>query len=190
MIYQAQVAELTLGGTINLVAGLHSSEGENTRTVNDLWIDPATKDVHILVETNSAVFGDDYTRSVQPREALYYYKPAGADWADHNLEVADFYSTFRARFMESATSLYVLRGDTSGGGVRVREVSKADITGAIGWKAITEYRVADIPFGFVLADGIWVEARSLQTEPVHGRGFVFTGHWPLQDNYLWHVELL
>lgn len=189
MIFQAEMAELEIGQPLSLVAGLYSSTGENMRSISDLWVDPATGDVHVLAESNSATFGDDYTNTLQPRALLYYYKPGNASWTGNNFETSRFDNTFRGRFLVSPTELHLIRAHTSGGGIRVRTVARADISGAIDWHDVPEMQLGQLPLGFVMADGIWTESSFLQTEPVQGTSFVFTGHWPTQDKYLWHVEL-
>jgi hypothetical protein len=189
VVFQAEVAELEIGQQLELVAGLYSHTGDIIRSVSDLWVDPSTGDVHILAESEGYRSGDDYTFNLQSRSLYYFHKPANEAWAENNYALYRFDNTFRGRFLVSPTDLKLIRGDTNGGGIRVATVARADIDGALDWETIPEMQLADLPFGFVMADGIWTETPFLQTEPVVGTSFVFTGHWPVQDRYLWHVEL-
>src|SRR5207302_8321602 len=95
-----------------------------------------------------------------------------------------FDDTFRGRFLVSPDALYLVRGATDGSGVTFFRIPRTVIAGAIDWGSVMESRLVDLPYGLVIADAIWVEDPSHQTEPVQGRAFVFTGNWPTQDKYL------
>jgi hypothetical protein len=187
--YQAAIAELQLGQPLSIVASLFSASGENVRAVSDIWVDPVSGGVHVLAETNSPSHWEDYTRRLQPRNLIYFYKPAGASWSGHNVSVARFDHAYRGRFLDAANHLYFLRGSTYGGGFRILKISKATLTGAINWGQATEWTVADLPSGLSIVNGIWVEDSTYQTTAARGLDFVVNGNWPNQDGYLWHVKI-
>ncbi|MCI0641242.1 MAG: hypothetical protein L0Y72_20710 [Gemmataceae bacterium] len=89
----------------------------------------------------------------------------------------------------SATHFYFIRGLTYGDGLRVFKIDKSNVSGAIDGSLAQQHSIANLPAGFSIANGIWIESSTYQTTPVLGLDFVVTGNWPDQDRYLWHIKV-
>jgi hypothetical protein len=181
--FAAGIATLQLGGHLTLQTTLSAKD------VADLWID-SNSGIHVLAESHSTNYANDYTSTLQPRSVSYYYFP-GADnqsWSSNNEPVFTFPSVYRARLLDSGDNLYLITATTNGGGIRVAEVAKTGFSGAIDWNTATQFSVPDpggLLYGVEIPNGIWVESSIYQTTPVSGLNFVFTGMWPVTDKYLW-----
>jgi hypothetical protein len=181
--YAAGIGTLQLGGQLSFRATLPS------RDVADLWID-ANGGVHVVAESHSTNFGNDYTSTLQPRSVSYYFLGdlSLADVLAGSSPVTTFASVYRARFVDSGDYLYLITATTDGGGVRISQVAKATVSGEIDWTAAPQFSIPDpsgLLYGVEIPNAIWVESSSYQTNPVSGLNFVFTGMWPTTDMYLW-----
>ena len=171
------VTETDLGQAPSLTV-LDSGDGTiDARTGADLWIDPATGDAHVLVQSAGRLG--------------YYFRPGGADWADHAVAVQHLDDTFRARFMAPpGLPLAMVRGSASGdSGVEV--LLAQTVPGEpVDWSEATSIPVPQPVDGLDAPSGIYVEGASYQTQSVADYNFALCGRFEISDHEIWHGTLV
>lgn len=104
-------ADLSTADPVSWVLGLGPIDGDPVASTNDLWVDPATNDAHLLARTLGGAFA-------------YYFRASGTSaWGPPRFVEA---ASFRARFLTDEDVLAVVSGPSSGG-LRVRAVERASI---------------------------------------------------------------
>jgi hypothetical protein len=77
---------------------LAAPPGDSVTSTNDLWIDPATGDAHLLARSELGA-------------ALYHHRPPGGEFA----LARTFDATFRARWLVTADTIALVTGPNAGG---------------------------------------------------------------------------
>ena len=160
-------ASLATTDAVVFTSALAAPEGDTIASTNDLYVEPATNDVHLLARTTSGA-------------VAYYHRPFDGPWsAPRVLDTA----SYRARFLVSDDWLAIASGPNEGG-LRVRRFAREEVRrgGALAFeRAIDE----DVPlppsFGSVLA--IYPEADVTQAEP--SRALVFGAVGTGAENEAW-----
>lgn len=121
-------------------------------STNDIWIDPATNDTHLVARTESGA-------------AAYYHRPPGGSWSAPLFTLA---ATYRARFVYSADRLVWIYGP-NGGDLAYRVAATSDRTAGqpISWSSLGQHQVA-LPAGFGRVIAIYPESPAYQNSAAQG----------------------
>src|SRR5262249_28449384 len=126
--------------------------GDAVESTNDVWIDPATDDTHLIARTHAGA-------------AVYYHRPAGGAFSGPLFTLPGAY---RARFLAPDSRLVLLYGP-SAGGLAYRTAAKGDrpASSPIAWSTLPESTIA-LPTGFGEVLAIYPESPAYQTIPAQG----------------------
>jgi hypothetical protein len=174
--YRAVVADVTLGQAVTFY-GLGNLVGETSTSFagTGIWVNPTNQDVHVI--------SNSYNGPLK-----YFYKPGNHTWATHLTPVSVFEEGgWGELHFDSSAQLLRLLSTDNGGTMRlkVREIAKASITGAISWNALP-IKTVSMPVTNVndFANGVYIESRSKQTLPVQGFNFAICQTAPY-DKQIW-----
>jgi hypothetical protein len=121
--------------------------GDTVESTNDVWIDPATDDTHLVARMHSGA-------------AVYYHRPAGGAFSGPLFTLP---STFRARFLAPDSRLVLLYGPSQGGlAYRVAGKNDRPAGSPIAWSTLPESTIA-LPSGFGAVMAIYPESPAYQT---------------------------
>lgn len=90
-------ARLGVDAPVSWRNALAPPDGDSVMSTNDLWIDPATGDAHLLARSEMGA-------------ALYYHRPAGGEF----VLARTFAATFRARWLVTADTIALVTGPNAG----------------------------------------------------------------------------
>ncbi len=160
-------ASLATADAVSFTNALAAPAADAVASTNDLFVEPATNDVHLLARTTSGA-------------VAYYHRPFDGPWsAPRVLDTA----SYRARFLVSEDWLAIASGPNAGG-LRVRRFAREDVRrgGALALERAIDEEVPLPPsFGAVL--GLYPEADVTQAEP--SRALVFGAVGSGAENEAW-----
>jgi hypothetical protein len=118
-------------------------------STNDVWVDPATQDEHVVARTNAG-------------RAAYYHRPAGGAWSPPLFWLD---ATYRARFVPHGDRLAMVYGP-NGAGLAFRVAGAADRSPGepIDWALLAE-RAIVLPEGYEDVYAIYPGAPPYQLAP-------------------------
>jgi hypothetical protein len=126
--------------------------GDTVESKNDIWIDPATDDTHLVARTYGGA-------------AVYYHRPAGGAFSGPLFTLPGAY---RARFLAPDSRLVLLYGPSQGGlAYRVAGKNDRPAGSPIAWSTLLESTIA-LPSGFGEVMAIYPESPAYQTIPAQG----------------------
>jgi hypothetical protein len=144
---------------------------DGVQSTNDVWIDPATGDTHLVGRTEGG-------------EAVYYHRPAGGSWSKQQFALP---STYRARLLFTGGRLALVYGPNAGG-LEMRAAGPADRPAGkpIAWAALAPAAIG-LPPGFGPVQAIYPESPAYQTLAADGVHVVLVGQ--AQQNVALHVGI-
>jgi hypothetical protein len=123
--------------------------GDPAITTNDVWIDPASDDTHLVARSQSG--------------AAVYYHRAGAGGGGWSAPLFSLPATLRARFVASGTRIALVYGPNAGGlAYRVADAAERPAGMPIDWASLPETQV-ELPGGFGSVLAIYPESTTYQT---------------------------
>jgi hypothetical protein len=136
-------------------------------STDDLLIDPATGDAHLMARLGSG-------------GAAYYHRPAGGAFGPVTFSEAN---TYRARLMAAGGKAYLV--DSANGGLHVRAVPLA-----AGPLDFAHAQVADValPAELGTVDAIYIESSIYQSAPVAGVDFAVVGSGKQNEAWAVHID--
>ncbi len=138
---------------------LAPASGDEVLSTNDIWIDPNTKDTHLMARTKSGA-------------AVYYFRPDGGSWSPASFTLP---ATFRARFIVSGGRLILVYGPNAGGlAYRIAKSSDRIPKTPIDWQNVGEQKLS-LPAGFGSIVAIYPESPAYQATPAQGIHAVVVG---------------
>jgi len=158
-------ADLTTARAATFSNVLTPPSGETIASTNDLFVDPATSEAHLLARATSGA-------------VVYYHRPVGGPWSAPTLLPP---TSFRARFLESPAWLAIASGPPEGGLV-VRRFERSVVArgGPLDFEAAI-VEALRLPSGLGAVQGIYPEADVTQTEPVRELAFCVVGEAAQND---------
>lgn len=155
--YDLGVGKVILGKPITDFVKL---QGKNN-TANDLWVNPANGDIHIL--------GDGSNRT------NYYYCAAGAPWPDSGNALTNPQTVYRGtRFVDAPDGFLYLFLSTPTG-LKFKRIARSAISGRIEFDSLATHDVDNKP-GFNYIFALFPEVKTYQTTPVGGINFAYPGN--------------
>lgn len=166
--FEAAAGKVVLG---NAVAEFTKMKGDGT--ANDIWVNLANGDVHLLVYGSFGGFG-------------YFYKPAGGNWSDSVSLAPNLSGVTRARWIDPDDgNLYLI---TLGGGTKMMVIPKSEITGKIDFTGRPLVSLGSME-DYVSSWAIWPESPQFQTTPVTGINFVCPGNDYTYSTFTRHTSV-
>lgn len=169
--YALGCAEFKLGEKLRL-SSLEPAGPQSGQSASDIWVQHGA--AHVIAETHQG-------------SLACYYKPAGEDWSQVKAPYCNLPGVFRARFLDSGDTLWLVTGGATNEGVALRRVPKRTINGPIDWPRIAPILVPSSTPGLEAPSAIYVESANYQTTPVLGVNLAVVGKYPDFDNEIWHV---
>jgi hypothetical protein len=126
-------------------AVLAPAGGDVAISTDDVVVDPATNDSHMIARTQSGA-------------AAYYFRAAGHAWSAPSFVLP---AVYRARFVLLADGRLVLVYGPNGKGLAYRVSASRAAGAAIDWAALSEVAVA-LPSGYASIFAIYTEAAIYQ----------------------------
>jgi hypothetical protein len=167
--FTAAVADGVIGQQLvwNTLAG---SGSDLPITGQDIWIDPISKNSHLLARSGTGT-------------TFYYHRSSGGSWSGVLFSIP---SSYRARFVSSSNGkLYVVYGQ-SGSGLKYYEITKSPLVGAINFTTLTPNQV-DLSSDFGNIDAIYPESSIYQQAPVKDLNFAVNGS--MKQGEITHVSI-
>lgn len=150
---------------------LAPSGADPIASTNDVVIDPATNDTHLVARSEGGA-------------AVFYFRPAGGAWSG---ALGALPSTFRARFVQLADGRLVLVYGKNGQGLWMRVAPAGRQSGVpVAWVALPERRLA-LPSGYEAILAIYTESASTQRERPEALDVAVVG--TARENEALHVHV-
>lgn len=169
--YALGCAEWKLGETLRL-SSLEPAGPLSGQSASDIWVRHGA--AHVIAETHHG-------------SLACYYKPAGKDGSPVKAPYCNLPGVFRARFLDSGDTLWLVTGGATNEGVLLRGVPKRTINGPIDWPRIAPIHLPSSAPGLEAPSAICVESANYQTTPVRGINLAVVGKYPEFDNEIWHI---